>query len=189
MCIFTTVTNSYQNRNETVYHMSFNNDAINLGSERYFGIGAGKKMINHFYNAKFVKIILPFLPKVSENPDSLFQELLLKLQKNKELKISFVTRKGEDQIVFMKSLIKALNGNNISEICNENRKPREFFQNLFNRQKENEEPLPDFRSDRVRCFFMDDYKITPGKKPYSLHAKLYIIDHTDVFFGLYNFYR
>lgn len=181
------VTNPYESKSEAAYHMAFNNDKINLGSELYFGTGAGKKMLARLQSASFIKIISPFLPKVSDKSDSLFQFLLKKLEDNKNLKISFVTRKGKEQINFMKSLINALNGNDKIEIPQESRKPKGFFQNFFDRQKEKEEPLPDFRSDRVRCFFMDDYKIAPGKKPYSLHAKLYIIDQSDVYFGSYNF--
>lgn len=182
------VSNPYENRSEVVYHMAFNNDNINLGSELYFGTGAGKKMIGRLQSANFIKIMSPFLPKVSDKSDSLFQFLLNKLNNNKNLKISFVTRKGQEQINFMKSLINALNGNDDrSENLKESRKPKGFFQNFFDRQKEKEEPLPDFRSDRVRCFFIEDYKIAPGKKQFSLHAKLYIIDQTDVYFGSYNF--
>lgn len=168
------ITNPYEKRTEVAYHMTFSNNNINLGSELYFGTGAGKKMMGRLRSANFIKIMSPFLPKVSDKSDSLFQSLLEQLKTNRKLQISFVTRKGQERIYFMKSLINALNGNYESENLKEAEKPKGFFQNLFNRQREEEEPFPDFRSDRVRCFFMDDHKITPGKKPYSLHAKLYI---------------
>lgn len=178
-------TNTYDNKNEAVHFMSFNDDNINLGRELYFGTGAGKKMMRCLSKAKIARIMSPFLPVVSNNPESLFQKLLYAMRQNKELQVAFVTRKDNNQIEFIKNLVNALNSNGNNKVSD--KKQQGFFQKLFDRQKEKEELDIDFRSDRLRCFFMDDYKLDPNKKPYSLHAKLYIIDDTDVYWGSYNF--
>lgn len=174
---------SYENCNEPVHYMSFDNYKINLGKELYIGTRAGTRMLGRLQNAKFVRVISPFLPAVSNRPDSLFMTILQKIQSNKGLQISFITRKGQSQTEFLEALINAVEGNCDPASLSSAKQQNGFFINLF-RQKRKE--IPDLRSNRVRGFFMDDYKDDKGKPPYPLHAKVYIIDETDVFLGSYN---
>lgn len=180
--------NTFDNKSEAIHFMSFNRNDINLGNELYFGTGAGKKMLVALSKARMVRIISPFLPAVSDKPDSLFRRIVYTMEDNKELQIAILTRKEKAQIEFVKNLVIALNSNGTAQLETNSKRQQGFFQKLFDRQKEKEESAAfDFRCDRLRCFFIDDYQLAQNKKPYSLHAKLYIVDDTDVYFGSYNF--
>ena len=106
------------------------------------------------------------------------------LKQNRNLQISIVTKKDSDQVNFIKAFVTALEGEDYCEYIPDNRQ-RGIFQNLFKRQSD-KSPQKDYRSNRIRCFFIDDFK-SNGNKPYNLHTKLYIVDNTDLFFGSFNF--
>ena len=175
-----------KNNGVQTYYTKFSDDNINLGNNLYFGTGAGRPLIRRLTTARFIKIMSPFLPKPSDDKNSLFFKLLEAMRINRNLQISIVTKKKPDQINFIKAFISALNGEDYGDNIPA-KQQRGFFQNLFRRPPEVAATKEkDYRSNRIKCFFIEDYN-TGSDKSYNLHTKLYIVDNTELYFGSCNF--